>query len=101
MMISLKRLLKNWGVVQPAERVAVNHEVAGSSPAAPATLTKGEDMTVANNTKQLKELRKENGKLRVRINSLVDDFATLKDDLNRFKKTVATDVKYLTERVDG
>jgi hypothetical protein len=32
----IKRLFKNWGVVQLAERVAVNHEVAGSSPAAPA-----------------------------------------------------------------
>ena len=27
----------NWGVAQPVERVAVNHEVAGSSPATPAT----------------------------------------------------------------
>ena len=101
MMISLKRLLKNWGVVQPAERVAVNHEVAGSSPAAPATPTKGENMTVTNNTKQLKELREENGKLRVRINTLVDDFVALKNDLNRFKRTIVSDVKYLTERVDG
>ena len=41
MMISLKKLFKQWGVVQPAERVAVNHEVAGSSPAAPATDKKG------------------------------------------------------------
>ncbi len=55
MMISLKRLLKNWGVVQPAERVAVNHEVAGSSPAAPARLIKGEEMS----TKETKELKKE------------------------------------------
>ena len=37
MMTSLKRLI-NWGVVQSAERLAVNQEVAGSSPAAPATL---------------------------------------------------------------
>ena len=38
MMISLKKLFKNWGVVQPAERLTVNVEVAGSSPAAPASL---------------------------------------------------------------
>ena len=41
MMISLKKLFKQWCVVQPAERVAVNHEVAGSSPAAPAIDKKG------------------------------------------------------------
>ena len=34
--ISLKKLFKNWGVVQSAERLTVNQKVAGSSPAAPA-----------------------------------------------------------------
>ena len=55
MMISLKKLFKQWGVVQPAERVAVNHEVAGSSPAAPATKYKGEKMSTIKETKELRE----------------------------------------------
>ena len=91
----------NWGVVQPAERLTVNQEVAGSSPAAPATDYKGEDMTVANNNRKIKENRSELGSLRRRINELVDELSTLKNELNRFKSDVASDVKYLTERVDG
>lgn len=97
MMISLKRLFKNWGVVQPAERVAVNHEVAGSSPAAPALLTKGEKMS----TKETKEIRAELSSLRLRISSLVDDVHLLKNEVKHFKENVASDVKYLTERVDS
>tara|TARA_Y100001963_G_scaffold159287_1_gene262361 strand:- start:35250 stop:35549 length:300 start_codon:yes stop_codon:yes gene_type:complete len=93
--------LFNWGVVQSAERVAVNHEVAGSSPAAPAIITKGENMTVSNNTKQLKEAKQEITKLRLRINELVDELASLKSDVRQFKSTVAEDVKYLTNRLDG
>jgi len=38
--------------------------------------------------------------LRARINELVDELATLKNELSRFKSDVAGDVKYLTERVD-
>ena len=37
MMTFLKKLI-NWGVVQPAERLAVNQEVGGSSPPAPAKI---------------------------------------------------------------
>ena len=96
MMISLKRLLKNWGVVQPAERVAVNHEVAGSSPAAPAKHTKGENMSETTNRGMKKELNN----LRDRISDLVDELAILKAEMHRFKNDVASDVKYLTERVD-
>ena len=97
MMISLKRLLKNWGVVQPAERVAVNHEVAGSSPAAPAIDKKGEEMS----TQDITALQDQLALLRARISELVDELATLKNELGRFKTDVASDVKYLTDRVDG
>lgn len=100
MMISLKKLF-NWGVVQPAERVAVNHEVAGSSPAAPAKDYKGEKMTIASNTRRLKEAKADVSALRVRMNQLVDELSTLKSELKRFKDDVANDVKYLTERLDG
>ena len=98
MMISLKRLLKNWGVVQPAERVAVNHEVAGSSPAAPATKHKGEKMST---TKETKELREEVAKLRNRISQLVDELAVFKNDVDKFKQHVADDVKLLVERINN
>ena len=97
MMISLKRLLKSWGVVQPAERVAVNHEVAGSSPAAPAKIHKGEKMS----TKEAKEIREEISSMRARISTLVDEVSLLKNEVKRFKENVASDVKYLTERVDS
>tara|TARA_R110000824_G_scaffold118614_2_gene270935 strand:- start:135 stop:422 length:288 start_codon:yes stop_codon:yes gene_type:complete len=92
----IKKLF-NWGVVQPAERVAVNHEVAGSSPAAPAPQKTGEEMS----TKETKDLKKELGKLRNRMSELVDQIAVMQGDLNRFKTDVASDVKYLTDRVDG
>ena len=87
----------NWGVVQPAERVAVNHEVAGSSPAAPAKIQKGEKMS----TKETKEIREELSSMRARISSLVDEVAILKGEIQRFKNDVAADVKYLTDRVDN
>ncbi len=87
----------NWGVVQLAERVAVNHEVAGSSPAAPAILTKGEKMS----TKETKEIRAELSSMRARISSLVDEMSILKGEIQRFKNDVANDVKYLTERVEN
>ena len=93
MMISLKRLFKNWGVVQPAERVAVNHEVAGSSPAAPAK-EKEKSMSTNNTKEQITNLR-------LRINELVEELHTLKNEVKRFKEDVANDVKYLTERVDS
>ena len=99
MMILLKKLFKNWGVVQLAERVAVNHEVAGSSPAAPATYKKGEEMSTKE-VKDLKDLKENVTKIRVRLNQLVDEFASIKNELTHFKSDVADDVKYLTERVD-
>ena len=96
-MHGLIKKIFNWGVVQPAERVAVNHEVAGSSPAAPAKLTKGEEMS----TKEVKELKETVTQLRVRLNQIVDELSTFKGDVERFKSNVASDVKYLTERVDS
>ncbi len=96
-MAGLVRKLFSWGVVQSAERVAVNHEVAGSSPAAPAPLIKGEEMS----TKETKELKKEVTTLRVRINELIDEVSVLKNEVRRFKENFASDVKYLTERIDG
>jgi predicted nucleic acid-binding Zn-ribbon protein len=55
-------------------------------------------MTTASNTRQIKELRQENGRLRTRINELVDELSTMQNELQRFKKDVADDIKYLTER---
>jgi|10_taG_2_1085330.scaffolds.fasta_scaffold10671_4 predicted RNase H-like nuclease (RuvC/YqgF family) len=55
-------------------------------------------MTTASNTRQIKELRQENGRLRTRINELVDELSTIQNELRRFKKDVADDIKYLTER---
>ena len=97
MMILLKEWFKTWGVVQPAERVAVTHEVAGSNPAAPA-IEKGEEMSTI---KETKELRAEVTHLRARISQLVDDLAVFKNDVNNFKKEVANDVKRLVERIDS
>tara|TARA_R110002020_G_scaffold130148_1_gene291297 strand:- start:42414 stop:42647 length:234 start_codon:yes stop_codon:yes gene_type:complete len=76
--------------------VAVNHEVAGSSPAAPANYIKGENMSETTN----RELKKELTQLRVRISDLVDELSMLKTEVRRFKDDVASDVRYLTERVD-
>ena len=96
MMILLKKLF-NWGVVQPAERVAVNHEVAGSSPATPATDKKGEEMS----TTDTQELMTEIGKLRMRLSDLVDELNVLTNEVRQFKKAVAQDVQHLTERLDN
>ena len=39
--------------------------------------------------------------LKNRINTLVDELHVTKNELNTFKKNVAQDVTYLTEKVDG
>ena len=39
--------------------------------------------------------------LRNRVNELVDELHSVKAELNNFKKNVASDVKYLTNKVDG
>jgi len=45
-------------------------------------------------------MKKELNNLRDRISDLVDELAILKAEMHRFKNDVASDVKYLTERVD-
>lgn len=47
-----------------------------------------------------RELKKELTQLRVRISDLVDELSMLKTEVRRFKDDVASDVRYLTERVD-
>ena len=39
--------------------------------------------------------------LLTRLSTLTDDVSSLRNELNRFKNDVASDVKYLTERIDG
>ena len=93
--ISLKRLFKSWGVVQSAERVAVNHEVAGLSPAAPATDYKGEEMSDSTT----KALREEVGRLKFRITELVDQVTDLQREVRVFKEAVATDIRQLDTKL--
>jgi len=52
-------------------------------------------------TKEVKELKETVTQLRVRLNQIVDELSTFKGDVERFKSNVASDVKYLTERVDS
>ena len=40
-------------------------------------------------------------KLKVRVTQLVDELANTRNELSKFKSDVASDVKYLTNRVDG
>ena len=40
-------------------------------------------------------------RLRNRVNELVDELHSVKAELNNFKKNVASDVKYLTNKVDA
>ena len=49
----------------------------------------------------VKQLQEEISKLQKRISSFSDEVFTLKNELKRFKTDVASDVQYLTNRVDG
>ena len=40
-------------------------------------------------------------RLQIRLIQLVDDLTMLKEEVGKFKQDVASDVKYLTERIDG
>jgi predicted RNase H-like nuclease (RuvC/YqgF family) len=40
-------------------------------------------------------------KLLARLSTMADEVSSLRNELNRFKNDVASDVKYLTERVGG
>jgi len=48
-----------------------------------------------------KQLNDEVSKMRLVISKLKDEVYLLKNELNRFKGDVASDVRYLTSRVDG
>ena len=48
-----------------------------------------------------KELNNEVSKMRLIINKLKDELHLLRSELNKFKSDVASDVRYLTNRVDG
>jgi len=56
---------------------------------------------MATQTEQTRHLQKEVEHLRGRVQSLVDEMFVLKNELSKFKSDVASDVKYLTNRVDG
>ena len=49
----------------------------------------------------VKELQQEINRLQKRLNAFSDEVFTLKNELKMFKQNVASDVKYLTNRVDG
>tara|TARA_B100000287_G_scaffold297432_1_gene280592 strand:- start:851 stop:1099 length:249 start_codon:yes stop_codon:yes gene_type:complete len=50
---------------------------------------------------EIKTQKEQITRLLNRINTMSDEIHGLKNDLGRFKKNVANDVKYLTEKVDG
>ena len=62
---------------------------------------KREAKEITNLKKQLKGQSEAMATLLSRMSILSDELAVLKGDLGTFKKNVANDVKYLTERVDG
>ena len=54
-------------------------------------------------TRLQKKVNKQNetiAALLSRLSALADDVSSLRNELNRFKNDVASDVRYLTERVD-
>ncbi len=48
-----------------------------------------------------KQLNDEVSKMRLIISKLKDEIYLLKNDLSKLKSDVATDVNYLTSRIDG
>jgi len=48
--------------------------------------------------KQIKAQGDQLVQLRTRVNELVDELFVVQQELNKFKKNVASDVKYLTSR---
>jgi len=59
--------------------------------------TTGEGRTNTKLSKQLKTQQEEIGKLRGRINQLVDNIAILENDLGKFKKNVSKDLLEVIE----
>jgi predicted RNase H-like nuclease (RuvC/YqgF family) len=79
------------------EQATVNRWVRGSSPREAAIILIKKEKPMATT----KELSEETKNIRTRINQLVDEIHMLKSELQQFKNNVASDVKYLTDRVDG
>ena len=50
---------------------------------------------------EIKDQKEQISRLLKRMNTIADEIHTLRGELGRFKDDVATDVKYLTNRVDG
>lgn len=60
-----------------------------------------ETRTVKNLKATVKEQDAKISSLRGRLADLVDEVHVLKNELQNFKQNVASDVEYLTNRVDG
>jgi len=50
---------------------------------------------------EVKDQKEQISRLLKRMNTMADDIHTLRGELGRFKSDVASDVKYLTTRVDS
>jgi len=65
----------------------------------PTTTTETRSVKALKN--EIRNQKEQITRLLNRINTMSDEIYGLKNDLGRFKKNVANDVKYLTEKVDG
>ncbi len=63
--------------------------------------TSTSDKKIAKLVDTVLELQSEVKTLKNRINTLVDQLHVTNSDVSTFKKNVAEDVTYLTERIDG
>ena len=50
---------------------------------------------------EVKDQKEQISRLLNRMNTMADELHSLRGELGRFKDDVASDVKYLTNRVDG
>jgi len=63
--------------------------------------TTTETRTVKALKTEISNQKEQISRLLIRMNAMSDDIHTLRGELGRFKSDVATDVKYLTTRVDS
>ena len=63
--------------------------------------TSTSDKNIAKLVDTVQSLQSEVKTLKNRINTLVDELHITKSSITTFKKNVAEDVTYLTERIDG
>ena len=63
--------------------------------------TTTDSKNVKNLKSQVAAQKEQLNALLLRVSSLSDKIVTMQDEINNFKTHVASDVKYLTERVDG